>query len=59
MGMNQVEVDVARLGGGFGGKEDQASTFGAMAALVAYVLKKPAKCVPHGGHADNGQKKSI
>ena len=47
VGMNQVEVDVARLGGGFGGKEDQASTFGAMAALVAYVLKKPAKCVPH------------
>ena len=47
VGMNQVEVDVARLGGGFGGKEDQASTFGAMAALVAYVLKKPAKCIPH------------
>ena len=47
VGMNQVEVDVARLGGGFGGKEDQASTFGAMAAFVAYVLKKPAKCIPH------------
>ncbi len=47
VGMNQVEVDVARLGGGFGGKEDQASTFGAMAALVAFVLKKPAKCIPH------------
>jgi xanthine dehydrogenase large subunit len=47
VGMNQVEVDVARLGGGFGGKEDQASGWGAMAALVAFVLKKPAKCVPH------------
>ncbi len=44
-GMNQVEVDVARLGGGFGGKEDQASAYAAMAALVAYVLKKPAKCI--------------
>ncbi|MFY8091258.1 MAG: xanthine dehydrogenase molybdopterin binding subunit [Chitinophagaceae bacterium] len=43
--MNNVEVDVTRLGGGFGGKEDQASTYGAMAALVAYVLKRPAKCV--------------
>ena len=45
VGMNKVEVDVTRLGGGFGGKEDQASTYGTMAALVAYVLKRPAKCV--------------
>jgi xanthine dehydrogenase large subunit len=45
VGMNQVEVDVTRLGGGFGGKEDQASTYGAMAALVAFVLQRPAKCV--------------
>ena len=44
-GMNQVEVDVARLGGGFGGKEDQANAYAAMVALVAYVLKKPAKCI--------------
>lgn len=47
VGMNQVEVDVNRLGGGFGGKEDQASTWGAFAALVAHTLKRPAKCVPH------------
>lgn len=47
VGMNNVEVDVARLGGGFGGKEDQASTYGAIAALVAFVLKRPAKCVLH------------
>jgi xanthine dehydrogenase large subunit len=47
LGMNKVEVDVARLGGGFGGKEDQASGWGAMAAMVAWVLKRPAKCVPH------------
>lgn len=45
IGMNNVEVDVTRLGGGFGGKEDQASTYGTMAALVAFVLKRPAKCV--------------
>ncbi|GAB3832010.1 xanthine dehydrogenase molybdopterin binding subunit [Hymenobacter jeollabukensis] len=44
-GMHKVEVDVVRLGGGFGGKEDQATTWGAMAALAAYVLKKPVKLV--------------
>lgn len=47
VGMNQVEVDVSRLGGGFGGKEDQASTWAAMAAMVAWCLKKPAKCILH------------
>ena len=47
VGMNQVEVDVARLGGGFGGKEDQASANAAIAALVTYVLKRPAKSILH------------
>lgn len=47
VGMNKVEVDVPRLGGGFGGKEDQASSWGAMAAMVAWILKRPAKCIPH------------
>jgi len=47
LGMHKIEVDVTRLGGGFGGKEDQASAWGTMAALVAYVLKKPAKCILH------------
>jgi len=47
VGMNKIEVDVARLGGGFGGKEDQANAWAAMTALVAYVLKKPAKCILH------------
>jgi xanthine dehydrogenase large subunit len=41
--MHQVEVDVTRLGGGFGGKEDQANAWGAMCALAAYQLKKPVK----------------
>ena len=45
--MNKVEVDVSRIGGGFGGKEDQASTWAAMAALVTYILKRPAKCILH------------
>ena len=47
VGMNKIEVDVPRLGGGFGGKEDQASAWAAMAAMVAWVLKAPAKCIPH------------
>ena len=47
VGMNNVEVDVPRLGGGFGGKEDQASSWGAMAAMAASILKRPVKCIPH------------
>ena len=47
VGMNKVEVDVPRLGGGFGGKEDQASAWGAMAAMLAWILKRPVKCIPH------------
>ena len=47
IGMNQVEVDVPRLGGGFGGKEDQANAYASMAALVAFVLQKPAKIILH------------
>jgi xanthine dehydrogenase large subunit len=47
--MNQVEVDVVRLGGGFGGKEDQASAWGAIAALAAYKLRQPVKLIlPRG-----------
>ena len=33
--MNRIEVDVARLGGAFGGKEDQATFVAVMAALAA------------------------
>lgn len=43
--MNLIEIDVPRLGGGFGGKEDQANSFGAMAALAACLLKRPVKLV--------------
>lgn len=45
--MHQVEVDVIRLGGGFGGKEDQANAWAAMCALTTYHLKKPVKYALH------------
>ncbi len=41
--MHCIEVDVTRLGGGFGGKEDQANTWAALCALAAHILKKPVK----------------
>ncbi len=41
--MNRVEVDVRRLGGAFGGKEDQATAWSVMAALAAHLLQKPVK----------------
>jgi len=45
--MHKIEVDVVRLGGGFGGKEDQASAWGVMAALGAQLLNKPVKIILH------------
>ncbi len=45
--MHQLEVDVTRLGGGFGGKEDQANTWAAMCALAAHILKRPVKYALH------------
>jgi len=41
--MHKVEVDVLRLGGAFGGKEDQATPWAAMVALTAFLIKKPVK----------------
>jgi len=41
--MNRVEVDVARLGGAFGGKEDQATFVAVMAALSSLLLQRPVK----------------
>lgn len=43
--MHHIEVDVQRLGGGFGGKEEQASIFACMATLGAYISKKPVKLI--------------
>jgi xanthine dehydrogenase large subunit len=40
-----VEVEVKRLGGGFGGKEDQATPWSCMAALAARVTGSPVELV--------------
>lgn len=45
--MHKIEVDTTRLGGGFGGKEDQATTWGVMVALATYHLKRPVKYSLH------------
>ena len=45
--MHKIEVDVTRLGGGFGGKEDQATPWAVMAGLAAHHLKRPVKLVLH------------
>lgn len=47
LSMHQVEVDTVRLGGGFGGKEDQATPWAVLCALAAYHLQKPVKLVMH------------
>lgn len=47
MPMHKIEVDVTRLGGGFGGKEDQATPWACKAAMAAYILKRPVKLVLH------------
>lgn len=47
VGMHTIEVDVVRLGGGFGGKEDQATPWAIMAALGVQLLHIPIKLVLH------------
>jgi xanthine dehydrogenase large subunit len=39
----QVTCEVRRMGGGFGGKESQASQWAAIAALAAKITRKPCK----------------
>ncbi len=41
--MHRIEVDTTRLGGGFGGKEDQATSWAIYCALAAQLLKQPVK----------------
>jgi xanthine dehydrogenase large subunit len=43
--MHKIEVDVTRLGGGFGGKEDQATPWAVMAALATYHLNLSVKLI--------------
>ena len=45
--MHKIEVDVTRLGGGFGGKEDQATGWGVIVVLASHLLKRPVKYVLH------------
>ena len=45
--MHRVEIDVARLGGAFGGKEDQATAYATMAGLASFLLQKPVKVILH------------
>ena len=45
--MHKVEVDVTRLGGGFGGKEDQATVWGVLCAFAVQVLNCPVKYSVH------------
>lgn len=45
LSMHKIEVDVTRLGGGFGGKEDQATPWAVMAALACHILNQPVKLV--------------
>jgi xanthine dehydrogenase large subunit len=40
---NQIVVEVPRMGGGFGGKESQASQFAALAAVAARHTGRPVK----------------
>jgi xanthine dehydrogenase large subunit len=47
LAMHKVEVDVQRLGGGFGGKEDQANAWAGICAVAAQLTKKPVKYALH------------
>lgn len=45
LGMHKIEVESIRLGGGFGGKEDQATAWGVLSALAVYTLKTAVKLI--------------
>lgn len=45
--MHALEVDVTRLGGGFGGKEDGATLWACLCALATHHLKRPVKYALH------------
>ncbi len=45
--MHKLEIDTTRLGGGFGGKEDQATAWAVFCALATYHLNKPVKYCLH------------
>lgn len=41
--MNNIEVEVLRLGGSFGGKEEQGNTWACLAVVGSYKIKRPVK----------------
>ncbi|XP_008556718.1 xanthine dehydrogenase [Microplitis demolitor] len=43
--MNRITVRVKRMGGGFGGKESRGMLVALPAALAAYNLRKPVRCM--------------
>ncbi|MCC6825855.1 MAG: molybdopterin-dependent oxidoreductase [Acidobacteria bacterium] len=45
--MHKVEVDVQRLGGGFGGKEDQGNAWASIVSVAAQLTKRPVKYSLH------------
>ena len=45
--MHKVEVDVQRLGGGFGGKEDQANAWAGICAVATQLTRRPVKYALH------------
>lgn len=47
LAQHQIEIDVTRLGGGFGGKEDQANTWAALCAVATQITKRPVKYSLH------------
>jgi xanthine dehydrogenase large subunit len=47
LAMHQVEIETQRLGGGFGGKEDQANAWAAVVAVACQLTKRPVKYALH------------
>ena len=47
LAMHQVEIETQRLGGGFGGKEDQANAWAAIVAVACQLTKRPVKYALH------------
>ncbi|MFN3985447.1 MAG: xanthine dehydrogenase molybdopterin binding subunit [Rhodocyclaceae bacterium] len=43
---NRVQVEMRRMGGGFGGKESQSALFACVASLAAWKLRRPVKLRP-------------
>lgn len=43
--MNKIEVEVGRIGGGFGGKEDGGNPWACMAALGVWKYNRPVKLI--------------